>query len=234
MQFGSQDFQLTQPQKTLAYAKVLQHWAEKAQPPTPGEPHQLAGSVLELQCTMKPLTTFTDEEVLEDILPSICVKITSSRSAEPIQRECSHSRTCWAHARGSFLAAYGEGQPQATATAQKAGQQATPAQEVMPQQAGPSSQCTTPPPGFVEMAQSLHWDNLLRVVAGITPELVEDQGPIQMVGFSMLSAQLFQDAASGAMCIDMVACSMSMVGMGLNPMADDHHIPTLGEATDLD
>ena len=36
---------------------------------------------------MDPLTTFTDEEVLEDILPSNWVKITSSRLAEPTQRE---------------------------------------------------------------------------------------------------------------------------------------------------
>ena len=37
------------PEMTLAYAKALQHWVEKAQPLTPGEPHQLAESVLELQ-----------------------------------------------------------------------------------------------------------------------------------------------------------------------------------------
>ena len=88
-----------QPQKTLAYAKALQNWAEKAQPPTPGKPHQLVESVLELQHTMEPLTTFTNEEVLEDVLPSNWVKITSSRMAEPTPRECSHSRTHRAHAR---------------------------------------------------------------------------------------------------------------------------------------
>ena len=49
MWFGSQDFHLTQPQKTLAYVKALQYWAEKAQPPIPGEPHHLVESVLELQ-----------------------------------------------------------------------------------------------------------------------------------------------------------------------------------------
>ena len=109
MQFGSQDFWLTQPQKTLVYAKDLQHWLEKAQPPTPGKPHQLAESVLELWHTMEPLTTFTDEEVLEDTLPSNWVKMASSRTAEPAPREHSCSRTHKAHARGSFLAAYGEG-----------------------------------------------------------------------------------------------------------------------------
>ena len=69
MQFGSQDLWLTQPQKTLAYAKAFQYWAEKAQLPIPSKPHHLAKSVLELQQMMEPLTTFTNEEVLEDSLP---------------------------------------------------------------------------------------------------------------------------------------------------------------------
>ena len=83
MWFRSQDFQLTQPQKTLAYAKALQYWAEKAQPPIPSKPCQLAESMLELWQTMELLTTFTDEEVLGDILPSNWVKIMPFRLAEP-------------------------------------------------------------------------------------------------------------------------------------------------------
>ena len=97
----------------------------------------------------------------------------------------------------------------------------------MPQQAESSSQLLTPPPGIAEITQSLHGDNLPRVVAGIPPELAKDQGPIQMVGSSMLSTQLFMDATSGAMCIDMVMYLMNLVCMGLNPMEDDHHVPTL-------
>ena len=46
--FSSQDFWLSQPQKTLAYAKALQYWAEKAQPLIPDEYCHLAESVLEL------------------------------------------------------------------------------------------------------------------------------------------------------------------------------------------
>ena len=106
MQFGSQDFWLTHAQKTLAYAKALQYWAEKAQPLIPSEPHHLAESVLELQQTMEPLTIFTDEEVLEDILLSNWVKITY-RLAEPTQQEHSCSKTCQAHSSGSFSAAHG-------------------------------------------------------------------------------------------------------------------------------
>ena len=142
MWFGSQDFWLAQPQKTLAYVKALQYWAEKAQPLIPSEPCQLAESVLELWQMMELLTMFTDEEVLDNILPSNWVKITPSRLTEPTQRECSHSRTCQACSRGSFLVAYGEGQPgmHTTATAQMTSQQATLTQEVVPWQAESSSQ----------------------------------------------------------------------------------------------
>ena len=79
MWFGSQDFWLTQPQKTLAYVKALQYWAEKAQPQIPSETHQLAESVLELWQMMEPITTFTDKEVLDDVPPSKWAKIMSSR-----------------------------------------------------------------------------------------------------------------------------------------------------------
>ena len=95
MQFGSQDFQLTQSQKTLAYVKALQYWTEKALPPIPSEPHQLVESVLELWQMMKVLTTITDEEVLEDVPPLNWVKIMPSRLLEPIQWEHSGSRICW-------------------------------------------------------------------------------------------------------------------------------------------
>ena len=45
MKFGGQDYHMKHPHKTLAYAKVLQHWAENAQLPMPGEPCQLAECV---------------------------------------------------------------------------------------------------------------------------------------------------------------------------------------------
>ena len=40
-----------------------------------------------------------------------------------------------------------------------------------------------------------------------------------MVGSTMFSTQLFQAAKSGAMYVDMVTCSMNLVGMGLTPSA---------------
>ena len=93
MQFSSQDFHLTQPQKTLAYVKALQYRAQKAQLPIPSKPCQLAESMLELQKKMGLLTMFTDKEVLDDVLPSNWMKITPSRSAEPVQKDHSQSRT---------------------------------------------------------------------------------------------------------------------------------------------
>ena len=49
LRFGSQDYQLKQPQKTLAYAKALQHWADLAKPTLLGESHQLAECIKELK-----------------------------------------------------------------------------------------------------------------------------------------------------------------------------------------
>ena len=150
MWFSSQGFWLTWPQKTLAYVKALQYWAEKTQPPICSEPHQLAESMLELWWMMEPLTTFTDEEVLDDVPPSNWVKIMSSRSAEPTQRECSCSKTHWAHSRGSFSAAYGEGWlgPHTTVTTEITSQQAALTWEVMPWQPESSSQPLTPHQGL--------------------------------------------------------------------------------------
>ena len=48
MRFGVQDYHLCQAQKTLAYAKALQHWVEEARPPMLGKLCQLAECVHEL------------------------------------------------------------------------------------------------------------------------------------------------------------------------------------------
>ena len=85
----------------------------------------------------------------------------------------------------------------------------------------------SPLPGFVEITWSLQGDNLSWVVTGIPPELAEDQSPIEMVGSTMFSAWLFQDVTSWSMCINMVTCSMNLVGIGIVHPADDHLIPAL-------
>ena len=192
----SQDYQMIQPQKTLVYAKALQHWVEKAQPPIPGKSHWLAESVLELWCEMEPLMTFTDEEVLEDLMQSNWMRITPSKLKEPALsgskiHSCSHSRSHRTNSRGLFLATCSIGWLTPTATAQVASWSATPTQKEELQQEDTTSQWQTPPPGFVEIAWSLCGDNPPRKVCNIPPDMAEEQDPIQMVGSTMFSAWLF-------------------------------------------
>ena len=59
--FASQDYRLRQPKKTLALAKALQFWAEKAQPSQINKPCQLAACIRELREAMEQLTSFTDK-----------------------------------------------------------------------------------------------------------------------------------------------------------------------------
>ena len=47
----------------VAYAQALQFWAEKANPPTQGQPHLLAGSILELREAMEYYISFPDDAV---------------------------------------------------------------------------------------------------------------------------------------------------------------------------
>ena len=64
-----QDYHEKQPQKTLAYAQTLQYWAERANPPSPGEMCCLVRCVQELRWAMKPFTTFSDHAILEKAKP---------------------------------------------------------------------------------------------------------------------------------------------------------------------
>ena len=76
--FGAQDFWLKQPKRTLAYATALQHWAKAAKPLQLSEPHQLAEYVKELKRCMRPLTMFTEQQVLLKDPPSPWVMIAPS------------------------------------------------------------------------------------------------------------------------------------------------------------
>ena len=57
--FPCQDIRELQQEKMLAYAKALQFWVEKANLPTQGQPHLLAGSIVELREEMKCYVSFT-------------------------------------------------------------------------------------------------------------------------------------------------------------------------------
>ena len=69
---------MKQPQKTLAYTKALQFWAEKAQPPQASQPCQVAVCVKELRQSMESLMLFTDKEVLAKEPTLHWVKVTIS------------------------------------------------------------------------------------------------------------------------------------------------------------
>ena len=125
--------------------KALQYWAEKAQLFLPSKPHHLVESIVELHQKMELLTTFSDKEVLEDVPPSNWVKIIPFHLVECPPREHSCSRTHQAYVRGSLSEAHGGGWlgPITAATSQTT----APAQEVIPQWAGASSQHATPHQG---------------------------------------------------------------------------------------
>ena len=83
---------MCQAQKTLAYAKALQHWAEEVRPPLLGKLHQLAECFHELQESMEPFTTFTDAKVFREVEPSNWVWVTPSKSSEPAECTPPHSQ----------------------------------------------------------------------------------------------------------------------------------------------
>ena len=51
----------------IAYARALQHWAEKINPPAGGRPHLLAKSMKELREEVKCYLSFSDEEVFQGV-----------------------------------------------------------------------------------------------------------------------------------------------------------------------
>ena len=69
-----------QREKTVAYAKALQYWAEKIELPTGGKPYMFAESVKELQEEMRFYLSFSDEEVFEGVTPP------EEMSASPVQK----------------------------------------------------------------------------------------------------------------------------------------------------
>ena len=77
-------------------------------------------------------------------------------------------------------------------------------------------------------------DNPPHEVVGIQLELAKEKGPIKVVGPAMFSARLVQDTISGSTYINVMTCSMSLVGLGVTPLAGDHSMPTLLEEEDMD
>ena len=184
--FSNEDYRLTQPCQTLTYNRVLQHWAERAQLPSPGELCHLVESVVELWWAMEPLDSFTDKEVFAATVPSNWAEISLPRPAEPALWDCRLSRSCQTHPRGSLLVAHGESQSPTTAmrsTRRTDQPTATKKADVPP---APSkkmllhsnNKLPCPLPGFTEIAWPLWGNNLLSVVIGIPTE--EGNPPVSM------------------------------------------------------
>ena len=56
-----------QREKTIAYTYALKYWVEESNPPTGGQPHQLAESVKELREEMRCYLSFMDHKVIEGV-----------------------------------------------------------------------------------------------------------------------------------------------------------------------
>ena len=86
----------------------------------------------------------------------------------------------------------------------------------------------------MEITSSLHGDDSPCEVTGIPLELAREQDPIWIVGPIMFSAKLFQDTVSGSTYINMMTCSMSLMGLGVTPLVGDHSMPALLGEEDTD
>ena len=106
VKFGSVDFRIHQPQKTLAYATALQHWAELANPLMPGQPHQLAVCIIKLRDSMAPFTTFMDVEVFGEAKGPHWVQVTPCKALKPEEPEATQERSCSQSRRGHYWGSF--------------------------------------------------------------------------------------------------------------------------------
>ena len=56
-------------EEDCSHAQGLQYWAEKSNPPMPGQPCLLVQCILELQETMEQYVSFSDDTVLDGMAP---------------------------------------------------------------------------------------------------------------------------------------------------------------------
>ena len=66
--FACRDIREVPKEKTVAYARALQHWAEQNNLPAGGEPCLLARSILELRKEVEWYLSFTDKEVFRGVV----------------------------------------------------------------------------------------------------------------------------------------------------------------------
>ena len=239
MKFGGWDYWLKQPEKTLAYVKTLQHWVEKAHMPMPDEPCQLVECVWELRETMEPLMMFTNAEVFGNVGPLNWVRITPARMTEPTEpaksQEQSHCQTRRGCTQSSFVAACNMERSMPTATTPAKDLLASSSPRVETQLEGTSIRPQMPPSGFADIARSLQGNTSLCATIKIPLELTTPQGLLAGTATAtMMSTWLWQNVATGATYLDMVTTPMSLVSLGVTPMAVDHPMPALEGWEDLE
>ena len=77
------DIRELQWDKTVAYAEALQFWVEKANLPTEGQPHLLAGSVVELREEVRCYIFCTDEDIFSGVALPEESPVTQPQEATP-------------------------------------------------------------------------------------------------------------------------------------------------------
>ena len=241
MRFGAQDICLHQLHHTIAYERALQHWSDEVQPPVPGQPYHLVGSVQELWWTNELLITFAEGDIFVTLAPSGWTEITlpQSTKAMPLEPPKSHSCSSRAYPRGSLSEACSKSWPTATdmwATGEAEAPTTLP-QEVMPFQSTSDHKPQCPLPGFAEIAQALWGMNPmdsvpLPVITGIQSKEAVDQ--YEVMGTAITVTWLLWHYSTGEVLINIQFCSKAFVGLELNPVAVDHLALTLQELSDLD
>ena len=199
MKFSSVDYRICQPQKTLAFARSLQHWAELANPPATAQPRQLAVCMIEWRDSMAPFTTFTDAEVFGEAECPCWVQVTPSKALEPEEPkamwERSHGQNRRTHPWGSFSLVSNRGctkGPVIPSMASAISSQSQGAPNISTQHrkmppGSPVFQKQTPPPGFAEIAQSLRDDNPPQTTINVA------QKQMPQSGFTVVAKSLRED-----------------------------------------
>ena len=248
---GGLDYWLWQPKKTLVLAKALLFWADETQPSWAHNKWQLAECIREMREEMKPMTTFIDEDVLNNDPPSPCMNMTPSRGAWRRKRSY---RKLWeggagARCKGSTLGVFpgtpilGHSKFLVTLSVMVSVTTSTPAvpnqQTVFARVLEPQGELMekrpAQPPGFKEIPQSLRECNTPKTMVNFPWERTPMPSLwARTATMMMMSTQLQQDARAGSIYINSLTASVSLVSLSPAPMPVDHPRATQKDITDVE
>ena len=239
MRFSTQDICLAQLHHTIAYARALQHWAEKVHPQITAQPCFLVRSVQDLWQAMEPLVSFKEAEVFMTTVPSNWMEssltLVDEDHATTIQFEphpkqlgppkgipvcdpqwrpacCySHVDHCKGRSTDNFT------------------------MELMPHQSMSESWPLCSLPGFAEITQTLGGKNPWRVAHCWSLLAFHPKRPINLykvMGTPVTATSLLQHQTTGEVLVHIQFCSKGIVGLGLNPVVDNCPALTIQELSD--